>query len=85
MPQGSRCVRGVVLRARVVLGCFKTSRALPRCGRRGTPPPQKMCLGPANLAVLLTHCARMILREIGKLDATRRQILSPKCTKFDFR
>ena len=41
---------------------------------------------PPNLAVLLTHCGQMILGKISKkTDATRCQILWPKCTKFDFR
>ena len=28
---------------------------------------------------------QLILRKISKIDATRRQILRLKCTKFDFR
>ena len=30
------------------------------------------------------HCGQLILRKISKLVATRCQILSLKCTKFDF-
>ena len=42
-------------------------------------------MGRPNLAVLLTHCDRLILRKVSKFDATRCQILRLKCTKFDFR
>jgi len=35
--------------------------------------------------ILLTHCGQLILRKIGKYDATRCQILRLKFTKFDFR
>jgi len=38
---------------------------------------------PPNLAVLLTHCGQLILGKNSKFDATRCQILRPKCTKFD--
>ena len=40
---------------------------------------------PPNLAVLMTHCGQLLLREISKFDASRCQILRLKCTKFDFR
>ena len=48
-----------------------------------TRPPN--LAGPPNLAVLLTHCGQLIIREVSKFDATSCQILRPKCTKFDFR
>jgi len=35
---------------------------------------------PPNLAVLLTHCGQLILRNISKFDATRCQIMRLKCT-----
>jgi len=31
------------------------------------------------------RCGQLILRKISKFDATRCQILTLKCTKFDFR
>jgi len=31
------------------------------------------------------HCGKLILGKISKIGATRCQILTPKCTKFDFR
>jgi len=40
---------------------------------------------PPNLAVLLTHCGQLILRNISIFDATKCQIIRLKCTKFDFR
>jgi len=40
---------------------------------------------PPNLAALLTHCGRLVLRKVSKSDATRFQTLRPKCTDFDFR
>jgi len=36
-----------------------------------------------DLAVLLTRCGQLILRNIYKSDATRCQILRLKCIKFD--
>ena len=30
------------------------------------------------------HCGQLILRKIGKIGATRCQILRLKCTEFDF-
>jgi len=50
----------------------------------GAQVPQTVAR-PPNLAVLLTHCGQLILRQITKFDATRRQILRLKCKKFDFR
>jgi len=50
-------------------------------------PPNLACLQivarPPNLDVLLTHCGQLILGKVSKFDATRRQILRPKRTKFD--
>jgi len=47
--------------------------------------PLQIVASPPNLAVHLTHCGQLVLRKINKFDATRRQILRLKCTKFHFR
>jgi len=54
-------------------------------GRGGRHGPLQIVARPPNLAVLLTDCGQLILREISKYDATRCLILRLKCTKFDFR
>ena len=41
--------------------------------------------GPKLSRILLTQCGQLILGKISKFDATRRQVLGLKCTKFDFR
>ena len=41
-------------------------------GAGGTGPPHRG-KAPPNLAVLLTHCGQLILREISKFNATRCQ------------
>jgi len=43
--------------------------------------------GPTNnwpICSLILHCGQLILRKIGKIGATRYQILRLKCTKFTF-
>ena len=71
--------------------------AVSCCGRGGDTGPQIVARPPdlagtqivprhPNLAVLLTHCDQLILlRNISKFDAARRQILQLKFAKFDFR
>ena len=60
--------------------------AVPRWGPGGTQAPKSWLAPPANLAVLLTHRGQLIRRKkISKFGATRCQILTLKCTEFDFR
>jgi len=47
--------------------------------------PLQIMARPPNLAVLLTHCGQLILRNTSKFDAIRCQILRLQCAKFDFR
>ena len=48
--------------------------------------PLQIVARPPNLAVLLTHCGQLMLGKITiKFVATRCQILTIKCTKFDCR
>jgi len=47
-------------------------------GAGGSTGPSKLWLAPSpNLAVLLTRCGQLILREISKFDAIRSQ--PPSC------
>ena len=55
--------------------------AAPAWGQGAQDP--KPCLGPPNLATILTHCGQLIPREISKLDAARCHILRLKCTELD--
>jgi len=51
----------------------------------GHRPLQIVASPPPNLAVLSIHCGQLILRKISKFHADRCQILTLKCTTFDFR
>jgi len=59
--------------------------AVPRwVGGGGGTGPSKSCLAPKFSRTLDTLWSVDSQRKIGKFDATRRQILRLKCTKFDF-
>jgi len=62
--------------------CDARRRFHARAGRGHRPPSRGQA---PNLAVLLTHCGQLMLRKIGKFDATRFQTLRLKFRKFDFR
>ena len=53
-------------------------------GSGGGTGPSKSCLAPKFSRTLDTLWSIDSQRKIGKFDATRRQILRLKCTKFDF-
>jgi len=50
----------------------------------GTGPTNRGRASKFSRTVVCTHCGQLILRKISKYDATRCQILTQKCTKFDF-